>query len=73
MINTIQSMGAAMPSLILSISRQGLLYVPVLFLFNAIFHSADMLVMAQPVTDYLATALSIVLMIVSYRKCFGKK
>lgn len=73
MINTIQSMGAAIPSLILSISRQGLLYIPVLFLFNAIFHSADMLVMAQPVTDYLATALSIVLMIVSYRRFFADK
>lgn len=73
MINTIQSMGAAIPSLILSISRQGLLYIPVLFLFNAIFHSAEMLVMAQPVTDYLSTTLSIVLMIVSYRRFFVEK
>ncbi len=70
MMNTIQSMGAAIPSLILSISRQGVLYLPVLFLFNAVFHSAGMLVMAQPVTDYLATALSIILMIISYRKFF---
>lgn len=73
MINTIQSMGAALPSLILSISRQGLLYIPVLFIFNAMFHSASMLVMAQPVTDYLAVALSIVLSIIAFRKYFVEK
>ena len=73
MINTIQSMGAAVPSLILSISRQGLLYIPVLFLFNGIFGTASTLVLAQPVTDYLATALSIVLFIVAYKKYFAQK
>lgn len=73
MINTIQSMGAAIPSLILSISRQGLLYIPVLFLFNEIFSSAKMLVMAQPVTDYLAVTLSIILAIFAFRKCFEEK
>ena len=72
MINTIQAMGAALPSLILSISRQGLLYIPVLFTFHALFASAETLVLAQPVTDYLSVALSIVLMIVSYRKYLGK-
>lgn len=72
LINTIQAMGAALPSLILSISRQGLLYIPVLFSLNALFSSARTLVLAQPVTDYLAVALSIVLMVVSYRKYFGK-
>ena len=73
MINTIQAMGAAVPSLILSISRQGLLYIPVLFLFNGIFHSARTLVIAQPVTDYLAVALSIILSIVSFRRYFTEK
>lgn len=72
LINTIQAMGVALPSLILSISRQGLLYIPVLFSLNALFSSARTLVLAQPVTDYLAVALSIVLMVVSYRKYFGK-
>lgn len=70
MINTIQSMGAAVPSLILSISRQGLLYIPILFLFNGVFQTASTLVLAQPVTDYLSTALSIVLFIVTFRKYF---
>ena len=70
MINTIQAMGAAIPSMILSISRQGLLYIPVLFTFHAIFGSAEMLVMAQPVTDYMAVILSVILSIVAFRKYF---
>lgn len=72
MINAIQSLGAALPSLILSISRQGLLYIPVLYLFNTCFGNAKMLVMAQPVTDYLATILAIVLFIVAFKKYFKK-
>lgn len=73
MINTIQAMGAALPSLILSISRQGLLYIPVLFLFNGLFSSAKTLVMAQPVTDYLAVILSILLGMIAFHKYFEEK
>ena len=73
MINTIQSMGAALPSLILSISRQGLVYIPVLFSFNAIFHTASTLVLAQPVTDYIATTLSVILFIISFRRYFRER
>lgn len=73
MINTIQAMGAAIPSLVLSISRQGLVYIPVLFLFNHIFASAQTLVLAQPVTDYISVILSVTLMVYSYRKYFRKK
>lgn len=70
MINAIQSMGAALPSLILSISRQGLVYIPILFLFDAIFGTAKMLVIAQPVADYISTTVSVILFIVSFRKYF---
>lgn len=69
-INAIQSTGAAIPSLILSISRQGLLFIPILFTFNKIFDSARMLAAAQPVTDYLAVALSAILFWVTYKKYF---
>lgn len=68
MINAIQSTGAAVPSLILSISRQGLLYMPILFVFTKIFDTARMVALAQPVTDYLATTLAIILFIVIYKK-----
>ncbi len=71
-INAIQSTGAALPALILSISRQGIIYLPVLFLFRNIFDSAAMLAAAQPITDYLSTALAITLFIFTYRKYFPK-
>ena len=71
-INAIQSTGAALPALILSISRQGIIYLPVLFLFRSIFDSATMLAAAQPITDYLSTTLAIVLFIYTYRKFFPK-
>lgn len=47
MINAIQSTGAALPSLILSVCRQGLLFIPILFIINAVTDSAQMLVYAQ--------------------------
>lgn len=67
-INAIQSTGAAIPSLILSVSRQGLLYLPILFTMDKVFHTAKTLALAQPITDYLATALSVILFIVTYKK-----
>lgn len=70
-INAIQATGAALPSLILSVSRQGLLYLPILFVMNGIFGTENMLVMAQPITDYLATALAAVLFIFTYKKYFA--
>lgn len=70
-INAIQSTGAAIPSLILSISRQGLLYLPTLLIINYTTESAKML--AQPLTDYMATALAIVLFIITCKKYFPKE
>ncbi len=69
-INAIQSTGAAIPSLILSISRQGLLYIPILLTIHTLFGTPRMLVLAQPITDYLATALSAVLFYFTYKKYF---
>lgn len=67
-INTIQAMGAAVPTLILSISRQGIIYLPTLLAFHYIFDTPKMLVMAQPVADYLSTTLAIVLFIITFRR-----
>ena len=72
LINAIQSTGAALPALILSISRQGIIYLPVLFLFKTVFDSAVMLAAAQPVTDYLSTALAFLLFVFTCRKHLPK-
>lgn len=72
-INAIQSTGAAIPSLILSISRQGLLYVPILTIISLTTDSARMLALAQPITDYLATFLAVILFVTNCKKRFKLK
>lgn len=72
LMNAIQSTGAALPALILSVSRQGLLYLPILFAFSRIFDSAKMLAGAQPVTDYLSVILATTLFFFTYKKYFRK-
>lgn len=67
LMNAIQSTGAALPSLILSISRQGILFIPTILILNT-FQDAGILSMAQPITDYLATAVAVLLFIVTCRK-----
>ena len=72
-INAIQSTGAAIPSLILSVSRQGLLYLPILHIISRETTSARMLAFTQPLTDYLATLLAFVLFIITSKKYFEKR
>lgn len=72
-INAIQSTGAALPSLILSISRQGLLFLPILFAMNAVFKTPRTLAMAQPITDYFATLFALVLFIITMKTRFKVK
>lgn len=73
LINAIQSTGAAVPALILSVSRQGLLYLPILLIFHGVLHTARTLALAQPVTDYLSVALALVLFLYTYRKYIKKR
>lgn len=65
--NALQAMGAATSALIINISRQGLIYIPALFLLQALF-GARGLVWAQPAADILSVLLVIVLYLVTYRK-----
>ncbi len=62
-INTIQGMGKAFPSLVLTICRQGLIFIPSVFILNKIF-GLEGVIYAQPFADYLSIILSIFL-------CFG--
>ncbi|MCI5641180.1 MAG: MATE family efflux transporter [Lachnospiraceae bacterium] len=70
LMNAIQSTGAAIPALILSVSRQGIVFFPMLWLLSSVFHEARYIALAQPVTDYMATLLSLILFIVTYHKYF---
>lgn len=64
--NTLQAMGAAMPSLMINLSRQGLLYIPVLFLLEKLL-GVNGLIWAQPVVDVLSLLLAIALCVPKIR------
>jgi len=54
---TVQALGKALPALFLSISRQGLFFLPLLLILNALFGFRGF-IYAQPVTDVLMLLLS---------------
>ncbi|MGM9639498.1 MAG: MATE family efflux transporter [Butyricicoccaceae bacterium] len=60
--NTLQAMGAATPSLIINLSRQGLIYIPALFLLEALLGISG-LIWAQPAADILSLLLAVVLIV----------
>ncbi len=66
-INTIQGMGKALPSLILTICRQGVVFIPSVFVLNKLF-ALDGVIYAQPFADYVSIALSVVLCLGLFRK-----
>jgi multidrug efflux pump len=61
-----QAIGLALPSLILSISRQGLVFIPALFIGKALFGLSGV-VWAQPLADLLSLLMSVVFFIRSMR------
>lgn len=66
-INTIQGMGKALPSLILTICRQGLVFIPSVFILNRIF-GLEGVIYAQTVADYLSIVLSVFLCLGLFKK-----
>lgn len=65
--NALQAMGAAMQALIINLSRQGIIYIPALFILQALLQ-ANGLAWAQPVADLLSTALVALLYLRTSRK-----
>ncbi|MGP1404270.1 MAG: MATE family efflux transporter [Catonella sp.] len=58
--NALQAMGAATSALIINMSRQGLIYIPAIFILKAVVGMKG-LIWAQPVADVLSVILVIVL------------
>jgi putative MATE family efflux protein len=69
---TLQAIGAAVPSLILSISKQGLIYIPVLLILGYNFGLKG-LVSAQPTADYLTALLAIFLYFLTNKEFISSK
>ena len=67
MTNALQALGAAKESLIVSISRQGLVYIPAMFILGTAFQEAG-LIWAQPMADVLSLLLAVGLYLHASRK-----
>lgn len=64
--NILQGFGAAKSSLLINISRQGLFYIPALFIMRAIA-GMNGLVWAQPIADILAVLLAAALYMINHK------
>jgi len=58
-MSSLQAMGKALPALIVSLSRQGLIYIPALLIMNKFF-GFNGLVYAMPMGDAFTTILSFI-------------
>ena len=65
--NALQAMGAAKSALIVNLSRQGIIYIPAVFIMQTLLGFTG-LVWAQPVADVLSLVLVAVLYIFTMRK-----
>lgn len=66
-MNCMQSVGHAFPATVLSVLRQGILLIPLLYLLRALF-GLNGVILGQSVTDYIAVILSIFM----WRKIRGR-
>ncbi len=60
LVNALQAMGAATPALLISMSRQGIIFIPVLFILQAVIGMTG-LVWAQPVADVSSILIAAIL------------
>ena len=59
-MNCMQSVGKAFPATILSVLRQGILLIPLLYILRALF-GLNGVILGQSLTDYIAVVLSFIL------------
>ncbi|MGI6106846.1 MAG: MATE family efflux transporter [Lachnospiraceae bacterium] len=69
--NALQAMGAAAAALIINVSRQGIIYIPMLFLLRYLFGIYG-LAWAQPAADILSFGISILLYVRTLRQCMNR-
>lgn len=65
--NSLQAMGAAVSALIVNISRQGLIYIPLVYVMNSLL-GVNGLLWAQPIADILSLILAVILYYIAYSK-----
>ncbi len=65
--NTLQAMGAATPALLASVFRQGVIFIPAVFIMKAVI-GLDGLIWAQPAADVLSLILVVIMLAVKIKK-----
>ena len=71
LVNALQAMGKAGASLLVNISRQGLVCIPALFILE-VFFAEEGILLAQPVADVMSLILTVVLYLRCSRNLFDK-
>lgn len=64
----IQAFGKAKEALILSVARQGVVYIPLLFAMQSLF-GFNGLIWAQPISDAITLGIGLVFLAVTLKKC----
>ena len=59
-MNCMQSVGHAFPATVLSVLRQGILLIPLLYLLDGLF-GLNGVIYGQSITDYIAVVLSVIM------------
>ena len=65
--NAFQGMGKSIPAMILSVSRQGFVFIPIVFIADALY-GCDGIVFAQPIADIVSVIMSIIMFIIIWKK-----
>ena len=66
-MSTFQALGKSIPSLILSLSRQGIAFIPAILIGTKLF-GINGIIWSQPIADIVSVALATVMYIYIYRK-----
>jgi putative MATE family efflux protein len=65
--NAFQGMGKSIPAMVLSVSRQGFVFIPIIFVLNAIF-GCDGIIFAQPIADIVSVIMAVIMFFVIWKK-----
>lgn len=66
-INTLQGMGKALPSLVLTVCRQGLIFVPLILILDALF-GLEGVIYAQCTADFISIILALMICFIVMRE-----
>lgn len=67
LLNALQAMGAAASSFVISVCRQGVIYIPSVFIMGSVI-GMNGLVWAQPVADLLSLNMVVILLLVQMKR-----